>query len=86
MNAEKFIKDYTRNCGNIEYIQGVYAPYYHPWITPDDALSAVVIEREEMMERACEYIDGLIEILNDRGYRLKKERIIGGLKQAMNDE
>ena len=53
MKAEKFIEDYTRNCSNIEYTQNVYNPSYHPWITPDDALSAVLIAREEMMESAC---------------------------------
>lgn len=56
MKAEKFIEDYTRNCSNIEYTQGVYAPSYHPWLTPDDALSAVEIAREEMLDEVCTYI------------------------------
>ena len=42
--------------------------------------------KEKMMAKACEYLDGLIELLNDRGHGLKKERIIGGLKQSMKDE
>lgn len=81
--AEEYIKNYTRNCSNkVCYEEGI-GDLYEPWLTPDDALCAVEIAKEEMTEKACEYIDGLIEILNDRGHGLKKERIIGGLKQAM---
>lgn len=88
-SAEKFIQDCTKNCSNLlyrDYIQGFDKTVYQPWLTPDDAKKAVEIAREEMKEKACEYLDGLIEILNDRGHQLKKERIIGGLKQAMKDE
>ena len=46
----------------------------------------VEIVRKEIFEKACEYLDGFIELLNDRGHGLKKERIIGGLKQVMKDE
>ena len=88
--AEKFISDCTRNCSNeLDSFQtktGAWVDTYHEWLTPDDARRAVEIAREEMIKKACEYLDGLIEILNDRGYGLKKERIIGGLKQAMKDE
>ena len=85
--VEKFISDYTRNCSNeMAFENKDGSKLYHPWLTPDQARKAVEIAREEMIEKACEYIDGLIEILNDRGHGLKKERIIGGLKQAMKDE
>ena len=87
--TEKFISEYTRYCSN-----AIYDPYdtgdaitiYAPWLTPDQARKAVEIAREEITEKACEYLDGFIEILNDHGHGLKKERIIGGLKQAMKDE
>ena len=88
--AEKFIQDYTRNCSNelcaVEDRFGKKVISYHEWLTPDQARRAVEIAREEITEKACEYLDGLIEILNDHGHGLKKERIIGGLKQAMKDE
>jgi hypothetical protein len=84
--AEEFIQDYTRNCSNEFEPQKAPPSVYNPWLTPDQARRAVEIAREEMIEKACEYLDGLIEILNDRGHQLKKERIIGGLKQAMEDE
>jgi len=84
--AEKFIQDYTRNCSNEFEPQKAPPSVYNPWLTPDQARKAVEIAREEMIEKACEYLDGFIEILNDHGHGLKKERIIGGLKQAMKDE
>jgi len=88
--AEDYIIEHTRNCSN-QSKWGVETPnksiiYVQPWLTPDQARMAVEIAREEMIEKACEYLDGLIEILNDRGHGLKKELIIGGLKQAMKDE
>ena len=43
-------------------------------------------QKKQMINKACEYLDGLIELLNDHGHGLKKERIIGGLKQAIKDE
>jgi hypothetical protein len=88
--AEKFISDCTRNCSNEIIVPtqdgNTYTKGYNHWLTPDEARKAVYIAMEEAVERACEYIDGLIEILNDHKYKLNKERIIGGLKQAMEDE
>ena len=59
--AEKFIQDYTRNCSNeIAHwdIGGENVkPVYSPWLTPDQARRAVEIAREEMVEKACEYLD-----------------------------
>ena len=87
--AEEFIQDYTKNCINtMQCYDEDCNPQviFNPWLTPEDARKAVEIAREEMIEKACEYLDGFIEILNDNGHGLKKERIIGGLKQAMQDE
>ena len=58
--AEKFIEDYTRNCSN-ELIgggwnNGEFVPLYQPWLTPDQARTAVEIAREEMIEKACNII------------------------------
>lgn len=63
--AKQFIKDYTRNCSNIEYTQDVYTPSYHPWLTPDQALRAVEIAREELIEWLEENIDKYIYITGD---------------------
>ena len=56
--AEKFISDCTRNCSNLMQVptlddKGNIVPEAHPWLTPEDALRAVEIAKEEVMERAC---------------------------------
>ena len=43
MTPEEYIKDYTRGCSN-ELIGGGY----HEWLTPENALAAVELAREEM--------------------------------------
>ena len=50
--AEKFIQNYKRNCSN-ELVHGLY---YHDWLTPDQARKAVEIEREEIIEKACDWL------------------------------
>jgi hypothetical protein len=56
--AEKFIQENTKDCSNI--FEG-YHPNgkqaYFPWIHPKQARKAVEIAREEMIEKACEYLD-----------------------------
>ena len=49
MNAEEYIKAYTRGCSN-ELVHGGY----HEWLTPENALAAVELAREEMMKDAVE--------------------------------
>ena len=61
MKADKFIKDYTRRCSNelcvVEDKYGKKVISYRDWLTPDQALSAVAIEREEVIEKACKWIE-----------------------------
>jgi hypothetical protein len=45
MTAEEYIKAYTRGCSN-ETINHLY----HEWLTPENALAAVELAREEMMK------------------------------------
>ena len=47
MTAEEYIKAYTRGCSN-ELVGGGY----HEWLTPENALAAVELAREEMKEPA----------------------------------
>ena len=57
--AEKFIKDCTRGCSNeliaVTNKDGKKVVSYHEWITPEQALKAVEIERENIVEKFCEY-------------------------------
>ena len=55
--AEQFIKDHVRNCGNeIDYAD-LNCKAYEYWVTPDHALAAVEIERQEVINKACEIIN-----------------------------
>ena len=60
MRAENFIKDYTSKCSNelcaVEYIHGKKVISYHEWLTPDQALMAVEIAREEVIEKAVMFL------------------------------
>lgn len=62
--AEQFIQDCTRNYSN-EYLVdskpdglGGYVSRrkFNPWLTPEQAREAVEIAREEVMEKACNFI------------------------------
>lgn len=48
--AEQFIKDCTNVCSNETTSFGSYDHTYHEWLTPEQALRAVEIAREEMIE------------------------------------
>lgn len=57
--ARQFIKDFTKHCINIiEGYDDAQNPVidYYPWITPDQALRAVEIAREELIEGACKWL------------------------------
>ena len=49
MTAEEYIKAYTRGNSN-ELVGGGY----HEWLTPENALAAVELAREEMMKDAID--------------------------------
>ena len=49
MTPEEYIKAYTRGNSN-ELVGGDY----HEWLTPENALAAVELAREEMMKDAIE--------------------------------
>ena len=58
--ARQFIKDYTSGCSNelcaVEYRDGKKVISYHEWLTPEQALAAVEIAREELIDKACEWL------------------------------
>lgn len=100
--TEKFIQDYTRTCSNeLDSFQtktGAWVDTYHEWLTPDDALSAVKIAREEMLNDICEWIEENIGEYCDGENIIfsathmenidifEQERFIKDLKQAIKDE
>jgi hypothetical protein len=79
--AEEFVKDCTRNCSNVfinPRLDGTEEN--HPWITPDQALTAIEIAREEMAERAIKWVE-----YNNENGGCKFDGWIEDLKQAMKD-
>ena len=55
--AEQFIKDCTRGCSNeMVFEDGSGSHLYEPWLTPDQALRAVEIEREAQEEKLSKAI------------------------------
>lgn len=61
--VEEYIKNYTRNCCN-EFSEtksdglGGYISRkgFAPWLTPDEAMKAAKIAREETIKEVCEYL------------------------------
>lgn len=84
--AEKFIQDYTKNCSNIEYTQGVCIPSYHPWLTPDQARRAVEIAREEMIDKFYDWLRSNATYIHPRKGTEECVTTFGKLKEAMKDE
>lgn len=59
--AEKFIQDCTRGCSNETTPYGSYDHTYHEWLTPDQALRAVELAREEVRQQMMkDAVDGLV--------------------------
>lgn len=75
MTPDEFIKGYTRGCSNV--IQGyddMQTPVidYHPWLTQEQALRAVELAREEMIDKAYKYINYQLNLPNDFEQHFRK--------------
>ena len=63
--ASDFIRDYTKRCSNAiaqagdkgNFESGAFEVVYQPWLTPENALAAVEIERQEVIERAKSFFE-----------------------------
>lgn len=56
--AEQFIKDYTNHCSNeMVFEDGSGSHLYEPWLTPEQALRVVEIEREELIDKAWDWVE-----------------------------
>ena len=86
--AEKFIQDYTRNCSN--ELDGIYVEgevYYSPWLTPNQARTAVEIAREEELEYVKYQLElRLPETLDYNGVQVDRKDFINDFIKAMKDE
>ena len=69
MTAEEYIKAYTRGNSNELAYGG-----YHEWLTPENALAAVELAREEMREQMMK--DAIeVEVIDDWQYGKDADRI-----------
>lgn len=70
MTPEEFIKRQTRNCSNelcaVEDKYGKKVISYHEWLTPENALTAVELAREELKEPVSNDLSDLIDKLSKR--------------------
>lgn len=81
--VKQFIKDCTKSCSNVvyyhnrnfthgtDYVEGSgIEVQYSPWLTPEQALRAVEIEREEMIDKAIKWLGDNIDryLYNTGGY------------------
>lgn len=81
--AEQFIQDYTRNCSNelcaVEDRYGKTVISYHEWLTPDQALRATEIAKEETIDKACEWL------LKNDSYAKPTEVLVRDFRKAMEE-
>ena len=94
--AEKFIQDCTRNCSNeIDQLGADIAALseYHHWITPEQAMTAVEIAREEIYEWLQENAESFVGLADDEHAPIGDTKAFYGtkslihyLKQAIRDE
>lgn len=87
MKAEEYIKAYTRGCSN-ELVYGGY----HEWLTPENALAAVELAREELKESIIKMLDaekedtgiGLCEY--DMGHENGRMELIDTLRNKLKSK
>jgi hypothetical protein len=87
--AEKFIQARTKN-GSNQIINGEYGtiiPHFNPWLTPDQALRAVEIAREEELEYVKYKLElRLPETLDYNGVQVDREDFINDFIKTMRYE
>ena len=75
--VEKYIQEHTNKCSNEDGFS------YVPWLTPDDARAVAAIAREEVIERACEWLKNNVTEKGAFSVLSFKKEDIESFKQAM---
>lgn len=87
--AEDFIKEHTRKNSNL-YEKGDFKILNTPWLTPEDALKAVEIAREEVIKKAMAFVNSKF-YFNNLHYSIENnsynciEEFFDDLKKAMEE-
>jgi len=89
--ADEFIREHTRNCSNLMQVptlddKGNIVPEAHPWLTPDQARRAVEIEREEMIDKFCEFVKKNVTYTHPRKGTQECVINLDKLKEAMRND
>ena len=90
---EKYISDCTRNCSNelcaVEDRYGKTIISYREWLTPDQALRAAEIAKEETIEKACEWLENNqsqeVSVISGGYVHINFDNAIEEFKKAMED-
>jgi len=82
--AEKFINEH------INYRSNFKPNGYHEWVTPDDALRACKITKQEMIERVCAWLkehsfDYMVRDMYDN-WTYDDETMISDIRKAMVED
>jgi hypothetical protein len=57
---------------------------YLPWLTPDQAIKAVEIAREEMVEKVCEFLDNdLCCYIKAQDFAIEHQKLKNDLKNCL---
>lgn len=77
-SAKQFIKDCTKTCSNEMVAK---EPCFHEWVTPEQALKAIEIAKEEWLNRTCEWLEEEIYVFCLE----QKKEMIENFKKSMED-
>ena len=80
MTSKQYIKDCIHNCSNEISYTTIDGPQteYREWLTPEQALKAVEIEREHLIKKACDWIKSNVTFENPRN---RKEEYVVNLNR-----
>ena len=84
--AENYIQDYTKRCSNatVGWKDGESEVLYQPWLTPENALAAVEIERQEVIEEIEKALTPQ-KCLTDIGIEVSAEALVKTALQTINE-
>ena len=78
--AKKFIQEHTK------VLKESNGKEYFNWLTPDDARKAIEIEKEEMIDKFCEWVKKNVTYIHPRKGTEECVINLGKLKEEMKDE
>lgn len=82
--VEKFIEENTRSCSNelviVVTLDGKEVRSYHKWLTPENAIRAAEIARDETIEKMCRVLEEKLLQTKNKAWFIEK------IRKAMTEE